>query len=314
MIKIVYAGTPEFAVAPLKKLYENGCNIVAVITQEDKPQGRKMTLTPPPVKVFAEQNNIPVYQFAKIRDNIEILKSLNADYMITCAYGQILTQEVIDCFKGIFNIHASLLPKYRGASPVQSAVLNGEKTTGVTIMKTDIGLDTGDILLQKSVDILNGETYGELLTRLSIVGADAILEAVKLIESGNFALTKQDNSKATVVRKINKMMAQINFADTTFNVLNLIWGMNPSPIAYCYLNGVALNVYNAEKTEFLPEYQGKIFGEALEVSAKKGIIVKTLDGAVKLSEVQLAGGKKMKATDFANGKKIEKGYIFRLLR
>ena len=167
-MKIVYAGTPDFAVLPLETIVASGHEIVAVVTQEDKPQGRKGILTPPPVKTRALELGIPVLQPAKIRDETELLRALNAEVMVTCAYGQILTQSVLDCFpKGVWNIHAGLLPQYRGASPIQSCILAGETTTGVSVMKTELGLDCGDVLLVRSIKIGETETYGELSERLS---------------------------------------------------------------------------------------------------------------------------------------------------
>ena len=181
-MKIVFAGSPEFAVPVLEKLVESGKNVVAVITQPDKPKGRKRELSPTPVKVAALGLGLPVYDFPKIRNEVATLQSLGADIMITCAYGQILTREVLDCFKGgVWNIHASLLPKFRGASPISSAILAGETHTGVTVMKTELSLDTGDMLLVKRCEI-GDMTCGELTQKLSELGADAAVEAVGLLE------------------------------------------------------------------------------------------------------------------------------------
>ncbi|MBQ7770624.1 MAG: methionyl-tRNA formyltransferase, partial [Clostridia bacterium] len=174
-MKIVFAGTPDFAVAPLKNIIENGYEVVGVITQQDKPQGRKAILTPPPVKTLALSHNIPVLQPDKIRDEIDGVKALGGDLLVTCAYGQILTQAVLDCFpKGVWNIHAGLLPQYRGASPIQSCIINGETVTGVSIMKTELGLDSGDVLCVAETPIAGTETYGELSDRLSVIGAELI--------------------------------------------------------------------------------------------------------------------------------------------
>ena len=181
-MKIVFAGTPDFAVAPLKNIIANGYEVVGVITQTDKPQGRKGILTPPPVKTLALAHNLPLLQPEKIRDHIDEVKALGGDILITCAYGQILTQAVLDCFpKGVWNIHAGLLPKYRGASPIQSCIVNGESTTGVSIMKTELGLDCGDVLCVEETPIAETETYGELSDRLSQIGAELIVRAIKLL-------------------------------------------------------------------------------------------------------------------------------------
>ena len=191
-MKIIFAGSPEFAVPVLSKLLQCGKNVVAVITQPDKPVGRKKVLTSTPVKAFASEQNIPVYDFVKIRDNVQTLKEIGADIMITCAYGQILTQQILDCFSGgVWNIHASLLPKFRGASPIQSAILSGETHTGVTVMKTQLGLDTGDMLLVKRCEI-GSMTYGELCQALSQLGAEAAVEAVELLEHGDCQILMQD--------------------------------------------------------------------------------------------------------------------------
>jgi methionyl-tRNA formyltransferase len=180
-MKIVFAGTPDFAVAPLRKIKESGFEIVGVITQIDKPQGRKGIITPPPVKTEAQALGLPVLQPEKIRDCVEEVRALGGDILVTCAYGQILTQPVLDCFaKGVWNIHAGLLPKYRGASPIQSCILNGESLTGVSIMKTELGLDCGDVLCVEETPILETETYGELSDRLSLLGAELIIKALKM--------------------------------------------------------------------------------------------------------------------------------------
>ena len=187
-MKIVYLGTPNFAVAPLMRLIESKKNnIVAVVTNNDKPVGRKGIITPPPVKVLAQKYNIPVYQYDKIRvEGVEDLKNLKPDIMITCAFGQILSKEILDIPRfGVMNIHASLLPKYRGASPIHYAILNGETETGITIMKTDVGIDTGDILISEKIKIGDAETCGELFDRLSNLGADLIEKALDLILDGS---------------------------------------------------------------------------------------------------------------------------------
>ena len=175
-MKIVFAGTPDFAVAPLQKILDSGFEVVGVITQIDKPQGRKAVLTPPPVKVLAQERGIPVLQPEKIRNDVASVRALGGELMVTCAYGQILTQDVLDCFSmGVWNIHAGLLPKYRGASPIQSCILNGESVTGVSVMKTELGLDCGDVLCVEETEIAETGTYGELSDRLSIMGAELIV-------------------------------------------------------------------------------------------------------------------------------------------
>lgn len=314
-MKIVFAGTPDFAVAPLQKIIDAGFEVVGVITQTDKPQGRKGILTPPPVKVLAEKYALPVLQPIKIRDEVEAVKALGGDILITCAYGQILTQAVLDTFpKGVWNIHAGLLPQYRGASPIQSCILNGETETGVSIMKTELGLDCGDVLLVEKTPVTETETYGELSDRLSLLGAELIVKALQLLESGNYTLTPQGESGVNVVRKISKEQALVDFSKPSKEIINLIRGMNPAPVAYALLAGEKVNLYRAERAALTEEEQAvcdnAVCGEVLSDKPKRGLLVKCQDGAVKLLEVQAAGGKRISGGDFINGRKAQKGQVF----
>lgn len=310
-MKILYAGTPSFAVAPLKQLVEAGYSVVGVVTQTDKPQGRKGFITPSPVKTYATEKEIPVYQYDKIRLHADEVKAIGADVMITCAYGQILTQEILDAFpKGVWNIHASLLPRYRGAAPIQWCVLNGEEYTGVTIMKTDIGLDTGDILLVKRLKIGERETSGELAARLSALGAEAIVEAMPLIERGAQDLLLQDSSQAFTVKKITREQAKLDFSLSAREIVNKVRGMNPEPIAYALLNGAPVNVFQAEVCS---ESTNEPFGTVVSDSPKKGLILSCGKGeTIKILEAQMPGGKRMKGSDLLNGRKITKGQRFDL--
>lgn len=301
-MKIIFAGSPSFAVPALKKLLDGGKDVAAVITQPDKPVGRKQILTPTPVKAFALSAGVPVYDFKKIREHCEELRALGADIMITCAYGQLLTEEVLNCFKGgVWNIHASLLPKYRGASPIQSAILGGESHTGVTVMKTELALDTGDILLVKRCEVGN-LTCGELTERLSVLGAEAAFEAVELLEQGTPQLLMQDDSQATFCKKVKKEDGKIDFSDSPQHICRLIKAFSPAPAAFCNFNGTVLNVYNAE----LCILTGGKAGEVLSAD-KRGIAVSCNGGSVLITELQPAGGKRMKAADFVNGRKIKAG-------
>lgn len=314
-MKIVFAGTPDFAVAPLQKIIDSGFEVVGVITQTDKPQGRKGILTPPPVKVLAEKYSIPVLQPEKIRNEVDRVLALGGDILITCAYGQILTQPILDAFpKGIWNIHAGLLPAYRGASPIQSCILNGERETGVSIMKTELGLDCGDILLVEKTPILETESYGELSDRLSLIGAELIIKALRLLQSGEYTLTPQGDCGVNVVRKINKEQAEIDFNKTAKEIIDLVRGMNPAPIAYTLLAENKVNVYRAERAVLTEEEQAlcdtAVCGEVLSDRPKRGLIVKCKDGAVKLTQVQAAGGKRISGGDFINGRKAQKGQVF----
>ena len=314
-MKIVFAGTPDFAVQPLQNIIDSGFEVVGVITQTDKPQGRKGILTPPPVKTLAVGKGIPVLQPEKIRDEVEAVAALGGDLLVTCAYGQILTQAVLDTFPmGVWNIHAGLLPQYRGASPIQSCIISGEKETGVCVMKTELGLDCGDILCMEKTEISPTETYGELSERLSRIGAELIVRALKSLESGAYTLTPQEECGVRVVRKINKENAAIDFSKTAREIVDLVRGMNPAPVAYTALQGNKINVYLAEKAclteeETLTCENAKI-GEVLSDKPKRGLLVKCGDGAVKLVEVQAAGGKRISGGDFINGRKAQKGEVF----
>ena len=309
-MKLLFAGTPDFAVAPLHNLIENGFEVVGVVTQEDKPQGRKSVLTPPPVKSAALSLGLPVFQPRKIREHVAELKAFGADALITCAYGQILTQEVLDCFPlGVWNIHAGLLPFYRGASPIQSCILAGETETGVTVMKTELGLDTGDILCVEKTPVGETETYGELSSRLSQLGAKLIVDAVNRLQTGDYTLKKQGEIGARVVRKIGKEQAKIDFTKTAKAIVDLVRASNPAPVAYTTTENGILNVYLAEKAEWTEDISSAKCGEVLSDSPKKGLVVKCADGAVRLLEVQAAGGKRMKGSDFCNGRKVQKGQV-----
>lgn len=309
-MKIVYAGTPEFAVPPLDSLIRAGLTPVAVITQEDKPQGRKGILTPSPVKVFALEHGIDVLQPKKIRDEVEALKALGGDLLVTCAYGQILTQEVLDVFPlGVWNIHAGLLPDYRGASPIQSCIVNGERETGVSIMKTELGLDTGAVLTVETLEIGAQTTYGELSSRLSALAAEMLPNAIEKIASGSYELMPQAEREVKITRKIGKEHAKIDFSRTAKEIVDLVRGYNPEPVAYTGVEGARLNVWTAAEAELPEDSENAALGEVLSDVPKKGLIVRCRDGAVRLLEVQPAGGKRMRDSDFLNGKKAKKGQI-----
>lgn len=303
-MKIVFAGSPAFAVPALEALINcDGCEVVAVITQPDKPVGRKQILTPTPVKSLAAAHGLPVLDFAKIRDHVQEIEAIGADLMITCAYGQILTQEILNCFpKGVWNLHASLLPKFRGASPIQSAILAGETHTGVTVMKTELALDSGDILLVKRCEI-GDKTCGELTEELSALAAEAAIEAVEYLQKGGAQLLMQDEAHVSFCKKIQKSDCKIDFSKPAQEVLRAIKAFSPSPAAYCNLNGLNLNILNAD----LAEDSGKC-GEVLSAD-KRGITVACGKNSIRITILQPAGGKIMPARDFVNGRKIKAGDI-----
>ncbi len=306
-MNIIYLGTPDFAVLPLKKIYEEGKhNIIAVITNKDKPVGRKQILTSPPVKVYANEVGIPVYQYDKIRvEGVNDLKKLNPDIMITCAFGQILSQEILDIPKyGVINIHASLLPAYRGASPIHFAILNGEKTTGISVMRTDIGIDTGDVLLQRELTIKPDETCGELFDRLSFLGAECIIEALDLITNGKAVFVKQDESKASGSKIIKKEMAKIDWSNSAEVIYNQIRAFNPVPVAFCTFKEQLFKIYNAEVVDYSGE-QGKIV-----FVDKNKLVIACGKGALSLLRVQKSGGNQMNISDFLRGNKLTVGEDF----
>ena len=302
-MRIVFLGTPDFAVPVLRAIYEYaGKDLIAVICNKDKPTGRKQVLTPPPTKVLAEQLNVPVFQYDSIKkEGVNDLKDLSPDIMVTCAFGQILSQEILDVPKlGVINVHASLLPKYRGASPIQYAIMNGEKETGITIMKTDIGIDTGDIILQKSIKIGETETGGELFDRLSVLGAECITEALSLIESGNARYIKQDDEKATYTKMIRKETALIEWDKSAEEICDQIRAFCPFPAAYTFLNGLPFKIYKAEVVNL----SGNV-GEILKSDG--ALIVGAGKNAVSLLRVCRAGGKIMDISEFLRGNRIETG-------
>lgn len=305
-MRVVYLGTPDFAVLPLKSLLEiDGVEIVGVVTNKDKPVGRRMVLTAPPVKTFAIENNLPVYQYDKIRiEGVDDLKALSPDLMITCAFGQILSKEILEIAKlGVINIHASLLPKYRGASPINFAILNGEKTTGVTIMKTDEGVDTGDIIYSEEIEIGEEETAKELFNKLSILGAKCIKKVVKDLMNGEMKTTPQEHDKATKTTMITKQMAKLDFSKDAQTLVNTIRAFNPWPIAYAVVNGENFKIYKAKAVTG----SGKE-GEVIRSDDK--IVIACKDGAIELLEVQKSGGKVLDVKDFLKGNKFAVGTVF----
>ena len=299
-------GTPDFAVEPLKKIVESGYEVVAVVTNNDKPVGRKQILTPPPVKVYAQSIGLSVLQYDKIRvEGVNDLKEIAPDLIITCAFGQILSQEIIDIPKlGVINIHASLLPKYRGASPIHYAILNGEKQTGITIMQTDIGIDTGDILLQKPINIGDNETCGQLFEKLSKLGADAIVEALPNIINGKIERVKQDDNLSTTTKIIKKEMALIDWSESATDICNKIRAFNPAPTAFCFYEGQPFKIFEAKVLDFDTKV-GKI------VRADTEFIIGCGKGALSLLKVQKAGGKPMSIQDFLRGNKFVVGEDFK---
>lgn len=309
-MKVVFLGTPDFAVLPLRKIAKSKHKVLAVVTQPDRPIGRKALITPCAVKKEAQNLGIKTLSYEKIRvEGVNDLSALNPDVIVTCAYGQILSKEILDIPKyGVINVHASLLPKYRGAAPIQWSIINGDKVTGVTIMKTELGIDTGDVIAVKETEIDADETAGELFDRLSNIGADLIVEALNELEEGRATFKKQNDAEATHVKMLKKEDGIIDFSKNSISLHNLVRGLNPWPVAYTFLNGKMFKVFST-RLRYDVEVAGKVLGEVVFADVKNGLVVACGDGALELLEVQLEGGKRMPARDFIVGNKIKAGDV-----
>ena len=314
-MKIIYMGTPDFAVPALKALANSEHEVCAVFTQPDKPRGRKMIMTPPDVKVCAEKLNIPVYQPETFKDGkpLEIINKYNPDVIVVAAYGKILPKSVLDSAKyGCINLHGSLLPKYRGASPIQQSVLNGDRETGVTAMQMDVGLDTGDILKVVKTEIGVNETSGELFDRLSLMGGELILDTLSALEKGEITPIKQDESLATHTSKIDKSLCPIDFTKSAFEVHNKIRGLNPWPSCYTGLQGKMLKIWDADIVDAGQQAAEQIekgrCGQIVLID-KDRLWIQTGDGCLSVQSLQLAGKKRMNIADFLRGMQIDCGTI-----
>lgn len=308
-MRVVFLGTPDFAVKSLDKIVKSRHEVVAVVCQPDKPSERGNKIVISPVKKYALENNLKLFQFQKIsRDGIDDLKALEPDIMVTAAYGQILSQEVLDIAKyGVINVHASLLPKYRGASPIQTAILCGETETGITIMKTERGLDTGDIIAQTKVKIGSNETAGELSNRLADVGAELLLRVLGDFEMDLVTFTPQEQIYATTTKKIEKDDCVINWEKSSREIKNLIHGANPNPVARTLYGMDTVKIYRAADVDFALDEQSLALspGTVLPISSgKTGVFVRTGDGALEITEMQFPGGKILSAKTIMNGRKI----------
>lgn len=303
LMRIIYLGTPDFAVAPLMEILASRHEVVAVVTQPDR-LGNRNKLIMPPVKEAAMLNNIPVYQYDKVsRQGVEDLKSLAADIMVTCAYGQILSDEVLSiCPHGVINIHASLLPKYRGSCPINKAIIDGEITSGVTIMQTVKEIDAGDVISMSHLDILPNENAGELFDRLSILGAKLIVTTLDSIENGSATYTPQDHTKATHCRMLNKSDGVIDFRKSAKEVHNFIRGMTPWPSAQVMISGIYHRVHKSE----IVDMHGSP-ATVIAADSKQGLIIATGDRAIKIAVIQAAGGKAMSSETYLLGHNIEIG-------
>lgn len=319
-MKIVFMGTPDFASGALEALIEAGHEITAVYTQPDKPKGRGKEVQMTPVKLVALEKGIPVYQPRRIKETEEVarLKEIPADIFVVAAFGQILSQEILDIPKfGCVNIHASLLPKYRGAAPIQWAVIDGEEKTGVTIMQMNAGCDTGDILYTKEYILEPKETGASLFDKLMVLGAEAIVEALPLLEAGALTPVPQNEEKATHAAKLTKHLGEMDFTKSAVVLERLIRGLNSWPSAYTTFKGKQLKIWEAEVVD-LPE-NGAVDTEPGSAGAavrtpgtviavdKQSFTVVTGDGALQILELQIEGKKRMACKDFLLGYPVAVG-------
>lgn len=313
-LKIVFMGTPDFAKESLEAIYNEGYDIEAVVTNPDKPKGRGMKMIASPVKDFAIEKNLKIYQPVKVRNNTEFideLKKINPDVICVVAYGKILPKEILEIAKyGCINVHGSLLPQYRGAAPIQWAVLNGDKTTGVTTMYMDEGMDTGDIILKRKVEIGENETTGELWDKLSKIGGELLVETLKNIENGTAPREKQGED-FTMAPMLNKNMAKINWEDKNVNeIKNLVRGLNPIMGAYSFIDNKKVKFWKVEKLELPLDKQTLKNGTVIISDSKQGLQIKAKDGIINVIEIQGENARKMGIGDYLRGNNIEVGKVF----
>ncbi|SCY85412.1 methionyl-tRNA formyltransferase [Alkaliphilus peptidifermentans] len=308
-MRIIFMGTPEFAVPCLEALIEEKHEIIAVFTQPDKPKGRGNKITFPPIKEIALREEIPVFQPKTLKDTetLTAIKAMKPDIIVVVAYGQILTKEILEVPPfGCINVHSSLLPKYRGAAPINWVIINGEDRTGVTTMYMDIGLDTGDMILKEETPIGPEETAGELHNRLSGLGADILIKTIDLIEVGGVEREQQNEEEATYAPIMNKELGQINWSKTAIEIKNLIRGTIPWPGAFTSYNGRVMKIFSSRVEETGVRYRP---GEIIEVT-KDEIHIGTSKDLLIIKEIQFSGSKRMMVKDYLIGNEIIKGIIF----
>ena len=317
-MRVLFMGTPDFAEESLKSLVEANYDVIGVVTNPDKPKGRGMKMVSSPVKQYAEEKRLKIYQPEKVRKNVEFIeeiKKLNPDVICVVAYGKILPKEILEIPRlGCINVHGSLLPKYRGAAPIQWAVLNGDKTTGITTMYMDEGMDTGDMILKQEVEIGEDETTGELWDRLSKIGGELLVKTLKEIEKGIAPREKQGDD-FTTAPMLSKEMAKIDWnKKTAQEIKNLVRGLNPIMGAYTFLNGKKIKFWKvdlAKEDEIMVEnldFLGN--GVVLLSDSKDGLYIKAKDGIVKVLEIQGENAKRMSIQDYLRGNKIEEFEVF----
>ena len=312
-MKIVFMGTPDFAKESLEAVYNAGHEVLAVVTNPDRPKGRGMKLVASPVKEFAIEKNLKIYQPEKVRKNVEFIeeiKKLEPDVICVVAYGKILPQEILEIPKlGCINVHGSLLPKYRGAAPIQWAVLNGDKTTGVTTMYMDVGMDTGDMILKEETEIGENETTGELWDRLAQIGAKLLVKTLEQVENGTAPRIPQ-GTDFTIAPMLDKEMSKIDWDNKTAReIKNLVRGLNSIMGTYSYLDGKKIKFW---KVDALPNDNSNAEnGAVIKVDSKDGLYIKAKDGIIKVLEIQGENAKRMSVQDFLRGNKIEIGSQFK---
>ena len=310
MIRVLFMGTPDFSVPVLKGiLSDSNYEVVGIVSQPDKKVGRHQILTPSPISKVAIDNNIKLLRIEKIRTDYKEVLDLNPDIIITCAYGQIIPKEILDYPKyGCINVHASLLPKYRGGAPIHKAIIDGEEETGITIMYMDVGMDTGDIISQEKIKIDDSDTVETLHDKLSILGRDLLLKTLPNIIAGDITRIKQDESKVSFAYNIKREDEHINFDNTSKNVYNLVRGLNSFPGAFAILNDKIIKIYSGR----IGNSKKGVPSEIIEIY-KDGIGVRTIDGEYIITELKEEGKKKVSTREYLNGKKKEEliGKVFK---
>lgn len=307
-MKIVFMGTPEFAVPCLQKIIDEGHEVLAVVTQPDKPKGRGKKLAMPPVKELALKYDIPVYQPLKAREEsfVDTLKEMNPELIVVVAFGQILPKSILDIPKyGCVNVHASLLPRYRGAAPLNWVIINGEEKTGVTTMYMDEGLDTGDMILKSEIPLDDEITAGELHDKMMIDGAKVLKETIDLIEKGEAPREKQSNENTCYSPIMNKSLGNIDWNKSAIDIHNLVRGINPWPSAYTTYEGQTMKIW---KTKVIDKNSDKDPGTIISVD-KEGINVSTSEGILQIKEIQISGKKRMEVPEYIKGNNINTDII-----
>lgn len=317
-MRIVFMGTPDFAVASLKSLIEAGHLVSGVVTQPDRPKGRGQKLTPPPVKVAAQEAGLTVFQPEKIKTPgfVEELRRLAPELIVVAAFGQLLSGEILELPPhGCINVHASLLPKYRGAAPIHWAVINGEPNTGVTIMQMDVGLDTGDMIISEDIPITPEDSTGSLHDKLAQLGGRLLVRAIAAISQGKAQRMPQNHDESTYAPLLTKEVEKIGWGRSSVEIFNLVRGLNPWPGAYTLFEDKVLKVWGTRACTIdrvpgpIPELSRYKPGEVLGRVPDVGFAVTTGNGCIALTEVQPQGGKRMKAEDFMNGYKVKVGTV-----